>query len=117
MLTLFNFCSVGEDFEAPFSSTVILFQEDAVEEVLIPITDDQLFEGATDETFNVRISLPSCPAPGMLTIENAESIVSIEDNDVRPGMFMYIHTDFLQKHIVITHCRQFCCYLLTIIIV
>ena len=81
--------AVGEDFEAPLTSTVVLTQEDSVEEILIPVIDDELFEGATDETFNVGISLPSCSAPGMLTIENAQSIVSIEDNDVRPGECYY----------------------------
>ena len=59
------------------------------EEVLIPILDDRLFEGPTDEQFMVRISLPSCNIPGGLIIENAEAIVSIQDNDIRPGTCKY----------------------------
>ena len=60
--------------------------EDSVQDVLIPVTNDDVFEGATDETFSVRISLPSCSITGSLSIDNDESIVSIQDNDIRPGM-------------------------------
>lgn len=59
-------------------------------EVLIPILDDRLFEGPIDEQFMVRISLPSCSTPGGLIVENAEAIVSIQDNDIRPGIIIVI---------------------------
>ena len=76
-------CIEGEDFNDSLVSSVELSEQDVVEEVLIPVIDDNVYEGADDETFNVRISLRSCP--GGLTLGNSESIVSIEDNDIRPG--------------------------------
>ena len=79
------FCAEGDDFADPLSGFVELVEEDSVQEVLIPVFDDTVFEGPTNENFSVRISLPSCPINGMLSIENAESIVSIEDNDIKPG--------------------------------
>lgn len=75
-----------EDYSDPLVTVVRLSQENSFEEVLIPIVDDRLFEGPIDEQFTVRISLPSCNSPGGLIIENAEATVSIQDNDIRPGM-------------------------------
>ena len=91
MLALYFLFGVeGEDFNDSLVSSVQLSQQDVAEEVLIPILDDNVYEGADDETFNVRISLPSCSTPGFLTIENGESIVSIQDNDIRPGTVLYM---------------------------
>lgn len=81
--------SEGADYTDPLVTTVRLSQENSFEEVLIPIVDDRLFEGPTDEQFTVRISLPSCNSPGGLIIENAEATVSIEDNDIRPGVHTF----------------------------
>ena len=67
-------------------ATVRLSEENSFEEVLIPIRDDRVFEGPSDEQFMVQISLLSCTSPGGLMIENPEAIVFIEDNDIRPGV-------------------------------
>lgn len=74
------------DYSDPLMATVTLSVQNSFQEVLIPILDDRLFEGPINEQFTVRISLLSCSSPEGLTIDNAESIVSIEDNDVRPGI-------------------------------
>ena len=78
-------CTGGEDYGDPLVTQVRLSEVNSFEEVLIPILDDRLFEGSVDEQFTVRISLPTCNVPGGLIIENAEAVVSIQDNDRRPG--------------------------------
>ena len=84
---------MGEDYSGPLVSQVRLSEVNSFEEVLIPILDDRLFEGTTDEQFLVRISLPTCNVPGGLIIENAEAIVSIQDNDIRPGTII-LHKNY-----------------------
>ena len=81
--------SGGEDYSDPLVTQIRLSEMNSFEEVLIPILDDRLFEGPIDEQFMVRISLPSCSTPGGLIVENAEAVVSIQDNDIRPGKMIF----------------------------
>ena len=85
VIMIMSICTGGEDYGDPLVTQIRLSEVNSFEEVLIPILDDRLFEGPVDEQFTVRISLPTCNVPGGLIIENAEAVVSIQDNDRRPG--------------------------------
>ena len=81
-----SYAGGGTDFGSPTPSTFTFMTSQTTQCTDIPINNDLLVEGSTDETFNIMLA-QIVPADPNTQLSPATAIVSIDDND---GMLVAI---------------------------